>query len=125
MNLKEHKVLAVLVAVAGLCGCDELNQTANKSTKPARVVRENRVPVHRFVLTRYDGGVAFDTQTGQICRTWDWQPVGKSAKLDLQTGLAPQRSFGEFAPTCISVYQQYASGTNPQSEEIPDEQPSS
>src|SRR5260370_20319756 len=83
------------------------------------------LPAHRFVLTRYEGGVAFDTQTGQICRTWDWQPAGKTAKQDPQTGLTPQHYFGELAPTCISVYQQYASGTNPQSEEIPDEQPSS
>ena len=123
MGVCKCRNLLILIAMVGLCGCEELTQTASKPTKPVRVVIENRVPVHRFILTRFDGGVAFDTQTGQICRTWDWRPSGKVAKPDPETGWTPQRTFGEFAPTCISVYQQYASGTNPQSEEIPDEQP--
>ena len=81
------------------------------------------MPVHRFVLTKFNGGVAFDTQTGQICRTWDWESGGEPAKSDPKTGFTPQRVFGEFAPTCLSLYQQYPSGTNPQSESLPDEQP--
>ena len=46
------------------------------SVKPAAP----KPPLHRFILTRYpaDASVAFDTQTGQICKTWEWQPVGKS-----------------------------------------------
>jgi hypothetical protein len=82
------------------------------------------VPVHRFVLTRTDYDVAFDTQTGQICRTWAWQPLGKPAKPDPESGNAPQRKFGEYAPTCLSLYQTYPSGTNPESESLLDEQPS-
>lgn len=114
----------LLAAVAGgISGCDQLIDTQKaKPIKPVAVPKENRVPVHRFVLTKFDGGVAFDTQTGQICRTWDWQPGGKPEKANPETGWRPQRTFGEFAPTCLSVYQQYASGMNPQSESIPDEQ---
>lgn len=66
---------------------------------------------HRFVLTKFDGGVAFDTQTGQICKTWEWQPIGEPAKADAN-GNRAQRAFGEFAPTCLSLYQEYPSGTD-------------
>jgi hypothetical protein len=114
-------LLVAALLATGMSGCDELNQTKD-SKGPKTVVKENRVPVHRFVLTRLDGGVAFDTQAGQICRTWDWSPVAKVTKPDPQTGLIPQRSFGEFSPTCLSLYQQFPSGTNPQSESIPDDQ---
>lgn len=56
---------------------------------------------HRFVLAKIptDDGVAFDTQTGQLCRTWDWKPVGRHAEPD-KTGTTPQLSIGEFAPAC-------------------------
>lgn len=58
-------------------------------------------PTHRFQLTKFAGGVAFDTQTGQICRTWDWEPSGKPS----DTGA--QRSFGEYAPTCLDLYNRF------------------
>jgi hypothetical protein len=77
--------------------------------------------VHRFVLTRESGDVAFDTQTGQICRTWEWAPVGKAPKPDPESGNRAQRSFGEFTPTCLSLYQRYPSGVNNQSEALADE----
>jgi hypothetical protein len=77
--------------------------------------------VHRFVLTRTNGDVAFDTQTGQICRTWDWAPVGKTSKPDPESGNMPQRSFGEFTPTCVSLYKQYPSGVSTESEALADE----
>lgn len=112
--------LPVLLLIAWVTsGCDQSAPQNGKQVKAA--AKENRVPVHRFVLTKYDGGVGFDTQTGQICRTWDWQPGGKPSKLDPESGTVPQRAFGEFAPTCISIYQKYPSATNPQSESIPDE----
>ena len=121
--MKLHSLLFPLILVT-LAGCDQLNPSANKSSPKTQAARENRVPVHRFVLTRYDPGVAFDTQTGQLCRTWDWKLIGKPAKPDEQSGTAPQRSVSEPTPTYLSLYQQYPSGVNPQSEALPDEQPS-
>ncbi len=119
--------LAVLLTLICLVGCDELNNQLNgppnKTAKPTVTQKVNRVPVHRFVLMRTDGNVAFDTQTGQICRSWEWAPLGKPAKPDAE-GNTPQRQFGELAPTCLSLYQQYPSGTSTESESLSDEQPS-
>src|SRR6266851_2130584 len=53
-----------------------------------------------------------------------WPLIVKPAKPDEQSGTVPQRSVGELTPTCLSLYQQYPSGVNPQSEALPDEQPS-
>jgi hypothetical protein len=126
MKLSNLVSLTIIATVLCLFGCDELNNQPssppNKSAKPAATQKESRVPVHRFVLARGDGGVAFDTQTGQICRTWSWQPMGKPEKPDSE-GNTPQRQFGEFAPTCIYIYQQYPSGTSFESESLPEEQP--
>jgi hypothetical protein len=116
----------LLFSITGLIfsGCDQLNTPANKSSSTkGQTAKENRVPVHRFVLTRYDAGVAFDTQTGQLCRTWDWKLMGKAAKPDEQSGTVPQRSVGELTPTCLSLYQGYPSGVTTQSEALSDDQP--
>jgi|SRR5712664_323601 len=112
---------AVLLLLA-LSGCDEFKQADNtKKTPSTQVVKENRIPVHRFVQTRnYD--VAFDTQTGQVCRTWDWTPSGKEKTS--ADGLPLPRAYGEFTPTCLSLYERYPSGVNTPTEAIPDGQPS-
>lgn len=101
-----HLALAIpLLAVTLL-----QNQSCNQQ-KPAATTKRERIGVaHRFMLTKFDGGVAFDTQTGQICRTWNWHLMGKPAQADA-TGTMPQRSLGEYAPTCISLYQDYPSGS--------------
>ena len=93
-------------------GCE---QAKPEKPEKVKVIKQNRVPVHRFTITR-DSNVAFDTQTGQICRTWEWEPKGKQQFSD--DGSAIPRSFGEFAPTCLSVYQNYPSGTDVQSESV-------
>jgi hypothetical protein len=81
------------------------------------------------VLAGTGPDAAFDTQTGQLCRTWDWQlkegeivpkpkmqptsdgvqftdvpTVDPKAKPHAQTGvgLTPP---GQFSPTCLSLYQ--------------------
>jgi hypothetical protein len=107
--------LAFLALLLSFDGCDQL------SPKPKPTPKENRVPVHRFVLTRASEDVAFDTQTGQLCRTWEWTPIGKASKPDPDSGNMPQRKFGEFAPSCLSLYEKYPSGVNTQSEALADE----
>lgn len=98
--------LAVL-ALVQQNSCD--SSTPKPAPKPAAVPK---APLHRFILTRFpnDSGVAFDTQTGQICKTWEWAPGGKTADPDPVTGTTPQRVIGEFAPTCLSLYVKYPSG---------------
>jgi hypothetical protein len=122
-----HALLAVLLAGI-LAGSDQLNQqTQQKPSAPsapsAPKAKANRVAVHRFVLTKYDGSVAFDSQTGQICKTWEWQATGKQEKPDPLTGGVPPRAFGEYTPTCLSLYQQYPSGTDSGAEIIDDSTP--
>ena len=63
-------------------------------------------PTHRFVLAQPLKDVAFDTQTGQLCRTWEWTIVGPKGKTDTE-GNSPERKIGEFAPTCLSLYEGY------------------
>jgi hypothetical protein len=119
-----HTLSIALLAMIVSVGCDQLTQqTQQKTPAPASAPKSkaNRVAVHRFVQTKFDGGVAFDSQTGQICRTWDWSPIAKPAKSDADTGLVPQRAFGEYAPTCLSLYEKYPSGTDSGAEVISDE----
>jgi hypothetical protein len=102
MNAKLMVLAALLLLFQG---CDQLvDSTKNPPTaakaNPKEQPKAPKSPIHRFVLTR-DGGVAFDTQTGRICRTWDWQLIAKQPKPDSE-GNIPQRTFGELAPTCIS-----------------------
>jgi hypothetical protein len=118
--------IPLLVSLLALSGCDDLNKAMgnNKAMGSVpKVTKENRVPVHRFVITR-NPDIAFDTQTGQICRTWEWVPVTKPAKANEETGMVPQRMPGELSPTCISLYTKYPSGVSTQSETLTDEQPS-
>ena len=63
--------------------------------------------LYRFTITR-DASVAFDTRTGQICRTWEWKPVGRHTAPDPATGGLPQQQRGESVPTCLSLYLQYS-----------------
>lgn len=55
------------------------------------------------MVNKGNWGVAFDTQTGQLCRTWDWEPM--TAPKYNKEGSAPQDVLAEFSPTCLSIYQ--------------------
>jgi hypothetical protein len=112
-----------LLATMVLPGCDQLTQPQKAATPtPAPKPKLNRTGAHRFVLPKLGGDdVAFDTQTGQICKTWDWQPLGKPAQIDPQTGSSPQRKYGEFAPTCLSLYQLYPANADSGAEVVLDE----
>jgi hypothetical protein len=113
---------AILVMLAVLVGCDQPTEQKQKQVTPVAKAKPPRQAslAHRFTLTKFDGGVAFDTQTGQICRTWDWEPGGESAKPNAK-GIVLQRSFGELTPTCISLYTQYPSGSELIVETAPEE----
>ena len=116
-------IAVFVVSLTGLFGCDQLtNPPSPQTTKvaPQKSTGGDREPVHRFVLAQHDYDVAFDTQTGQICRTWDWQVAGKPPSIE--SGVVPQRQFGELAPTCLSLYLQYRSTGTSQAESTSDNQ---
>jgi len=109
------RAIALIAALAALCGCDEVAKDlgyvpvkaeASKQTKP-----ERPSPTRRFVLVEHHSDIAFDTVTGQLCRTWDWSLLGPHPKAD-PSGTVPQRAEGELAPMCLSLYQQYPSRTD-------------
>jgi hypothetical protein len=98
----------VLSLALCLAACDKLTP----STITVKVPDQGEhFPTRRFELVEHDANVAFDTQTGQLCKTWGWQPTGKPVKVDPDTGSAPRRSLGEFAPTCLSLYISYHPST--------------
>jgi hypothetical protein len=101
----------VIIALGQMPSCDS-NQPKPLAA-PSKSIAKVRPPLHRFVLTRFptDAGVAFDTQTGQICRTWEWVPSGPNVSLDiLSRAKKSDIRIGEFAPTCLSLYEKYPSG---------------
>jgi hypothetical protein len=77
--------LAVLILQQSL-GCDQ-TPTPKEHHAP---------PIHRFVSVTVppSPGMALDTMTGQLCRTWDWAYTAKPDASDLNT-----------APTCLSLYE--------------------
>jgi hypothetical protein len=105
--------LGVAAAILSLTACDDIARQFGYVPAKSAVSTQKRpsappTPIHRFAVLQHDYGVAFDSQTGQVCRTWDWSVLGKSAKPDAE-GALPQRQFGEFAPTCVSLYRDYPS----------------
>lgn len=66
--MKKSLMIGCAIAALSLTACKE---SANSSTLACRPQE-----VQRFVLVNIDtfgGGLALDTKTGQLCRTWDLQ----------------------------------------------------
>jgi hypothetical protein len=91
----------VLTLALSFSACDDLKKPVITVKNPDQ---DEHFPTRRFEIVSHDADVAFDTQTGQLCKTWDWQPIGKPGKVDPESGASPQRKLGEFAPTCLSLY---------------------
>jgi hypothetical protein len=116
------RAVVLIVGLVQLLGCDEGAKDSGhgpSQTTPA-IQTESPHPdmAHRFVLVEHHTDVAFDTLTGQLCRTWDWSLTGATNKPDPVTGNFPQRAPGELTPTCLSLYEQ-----NPKVVIIPDRAP--
>jgi hypothetical protein len=100
--------VALTVTLLFIAGCDDLAKEfgyqKSQSAKPQQP--SPSTPTHRFMANSHNVDIAFDTQTGQLCRTWDWSPVAPEAKPNAQ-GTVPQRMVGELTPTCLSLFKQY------------------
>lgn len=94
-----------------LSGCDDLANQAGYEKSPAKKQPSLSTPTHRFVPYSHNDDIAFDTQTGQMCRTWDWSPVAPVARATPEGGF-PERKAGEFAPTCLTLFKQYPTTGN-------------
>jgi hypothetical protein len=81
---------------------------ASKEAPAKHPVSVSTPSAHRFQQSKSDMDLAFDQQTGQLCKTWDWYPATGAAK-PLSSGMTPQRQHGEFAPLCVSVYRNFPS----------------
>ncbi len=93
----------LVVALAAMALQNDCDGDKKPPTNPAP--RQQRVithPTHRFVLAQPLKDAAFDTQTGQLCRTWDWHLLAER-----KAGDTSERSVGEMSPTCLSLYGQY------------------
>ena len=99
-------LLLCLSAIEGGCPTDQKERPAPQKRAPLPIR-----PIHRFAITRNED-LAFDTQTGQLCKTWNWEPTIPPPKPN-ERGVSPQRFPGEFTPTCVSLYEKYQTGTNP------------
>jgi hypothetical protein len=69
-------VLTVSASLLLIVGCEDIAKNLGYVPEKAKTPVPKEAPkskhpaaTHRFVLGRFEGGVAFDTQTGQICRT--------------------------------------------------------
>jgi hypothetical protein len=99
------KSVAPVVLFLLLQACDNVTPQ-KKAAATSERIQPSRLGLHRFVLTRIGTDVAFDTQTSQICRTWDWLPAAGVQKSNPYAEVKP----GQFAPTCLSLYQKFPSG---------------
>ena len=94
--MKYIAAAAFLVAIIFQNSCDSSQKKTPAPVKPMKAT-----PLHRFVLAQPLKDVAFDTQTGQLCRTWEWSIEPSKANP------ATEIKVGQFAPTCLSVYTTY------------------
>jgi len=105
----------LLIALIPLIGCDDLAKEFGYApvSKTPKLSKQsaNASPSHRFVLSRVIN-VGFDTQTGQLCRTWDWEPI-RPAQMNPKTGETPEALPGDQTPTCFSLYQKYPTRIDP------------
>jgi hypothetical protein len=112
---------SLLLVTLLLTGCQDFPIVTRPEKVQAQTpaVKVSRVPVHRFVMTKYNADVAFDTQTGQLCRTWAWQSIAKKTPEQELKGIPS--AMGEYSPTCIDLYKQFPSGSATSSEALAEE----
>lgn len=93
------RFLAIVIAAISLQSCNVAEQRkadgggATQMTMPGRFTSAG------------SHDIALDTQTGQLCRTWDWSPSRDQPKSNPALEIKP----GQYAPLCITLYNSYPS----------------
>jgi hypothetical protein len=111
--MKWLRQVSLIATLASLVGCEDITEQFGDTPKPKQQEQRTSSPTHRFVLTTRDVDLTFDTPTGQLCKTWGWTPVAPPEKPASGTGIIPERKPGEFAPTCLALFQQYPTKNEP------------
>jgi hypothetical protein len=115
--MARKSVVVIFMLALATAGCDNFNLQGRKAAPALRKPKPATGPLHRFVLTRFGQDTAFDTQTGQLCRTWDWLPAGAP-----RTGNeALEKKPGQFTPLCLTLYQQFPSGPDDGTQTVEEE----
>ena len=85
-------VLSFAVLLFQVDSCDK----PKPAPKPSKIT----YPIRRFEHSAgTDSGLAMDTLTGQLCKTWEWVYTSPNAPShDMQT-----------LPTCLSLFNDYPS----------------
>jgi len=105
-------IVGLTVTLLFVAGCDDLaKEFGYYKSQPVKPQALASTPTHRFMANSHNVDLAFDTQTGQLCRTWDWSPIAPEAKPNAQ-GAVPQRMVGELTPTCLWLFKQYPTTGN-------------
>lgn len=87
-----------LLTAVMLCGCKYADSGQTKEQQPQQETATKLTKleqVQRFVPIPgeyYSGGLALDTKTGQLCRTWAWVPTVGKKDIALST------------PVCKNLY---------------------
>lgn len=84
-------ILAVLLLLATVA-CDQLAKETE--TGPTRPTENRSHPIGRFEkIQNFRVDVALDTQTGQLCKTWEWQSTNRNSPDPYEN-----------LPTCAFLY---------------------
>lgn len=88
------KALLFLSFMLVVAGCQQ-QQPVVAATTPAPTPIPQRP--QRFVpVAAEQGGLALDTETGILCRTWNWTPTSKQQSTS--------KVISEWSPLCVSLY---------------------
>lgn len=103
-------VVVALLVLLGESGC----LSGQPRQVPAPVIVQ---PYQRFTPIAYGQGFlsfpywAFDTKTGQLCKTWDWQSNSgaseKSREMGDRSKLSGLDAAGSGTSTCEALWRQY------------------
>lgn len=88
---KKLKLFCSLLVLSGLIGCGSGQQSRSAGKVPRPLPTQG---YQRFIPIAHGQGFlsfpywAFDTKTGQLCKTWDWQSNSAAAKRAQESGNA-------------------------------------
>ena len=87
-------ILAITILLAIATGCDQLADRPQPSARPSE---SHPHPIGRFEkLQNFRVDVALDTQTGQLCKTWQWESTNRKSPDPYEN-----------LPTCESLYKNF------------------